>query len=477
MNRRQFLLTSAALCGTAALGGLAPEKPAFTDLDVIAAAIALHPGRLRYQTEAEAEAAFGHFAASYGSAESLEQKFLHLSAYLATLKCGHTQCNFYNQSDAVHQALIRRDTRLPFLFVWIDGKMVVTDGSACGLPEGTIIDRIEGRPAAEILDALLVHARADGHNDAKRRAQMEVRGGEQFPPFDVYQGLLFPPAQDSFAIRYIPPGGAVQDSQLAPIMPEKRLALAPPGADDGSPLWTFEIGEDAIARLTMPTWVTYNSSWDWRSWLDKRLDEARSCRGLIVDIRGNEGGVSCGDPILARLSATDIILDDYEPRVTFQRSPPEFDPYFETYDESARFIGMQGVPIGDGFFGYPPFRPADILATDGKGFDPKTAILVDAANSSATFFFAARIKRLGLAKLVGTETGGNLRGINAGMVYFVRLPESGLEFDLPLIGYYPKERGMPDRGVLPDIAVSADAADIAAGRDPALEAARDLLTA
>ena len=99
-----------------------------------------------------------------------------------------------------------------------------------------------------------------------------------------------------------------------------------------------------------------------------------------------------------------------------------------------------------------------------------TAILVDASNSSATFLFALRAKEHGLATLVGSQTGGNRKGINAGAVAFVTLPGSGIEFDLPLVGYYPASP-QPDRGVLPDVAVQTTAADIAAGRDAQLEAA------
>ena len=54
------------------------------------------------------------------------------------------------------------------------------------------------------------------------------------------------------------------------------------------------------------------------------------------------------------------------------------------------------------------------------------------------------------------------------------LPQSGLEFDLPIKGYYP-ERPQPDAGVAPDIAVRTSAADIAAGYDRVLETARKVL--
>ena len=39
--------------------------------------------------------------------------------------------------------------------------------------------------------------------------------------------------------------------------------------------------------------------------------------------------------------------------------------------------------------------------------------------------------------MVGQVTGGNLRGINGGAFFFLNLPNSRLEIDLPLIGQFP----------------------------------------
>ena len=52
----------------------------------------------------------------------------------------------------------------------------------------------------------------------------------------------------------------------------------------------------------------------------------------------------------------------------------------------------------------------------------------------------------------------------------MRLPASGLEFDLPLVGYFPTTP-QPDAGLLPDVTIAPTIADIAAGRDPVLERA------
>lgn len=70
-----------------------------------------------------------------------------------------------------------------------------------------------------------------------------------------------------------------------------------------------------------------------------------------------------------------------------------------------------------------------------------------------------------LGTLIGSATGGNQRGINGGAFFVVRLPRTGLEADLPLIGQFPP-RAAPDAGLEPDLEVETTAQDIAAGRDP-----------
>ncbi len=76
---------------------------------------------------------------------------------------------------------------------------------------------------------------------------------------------------------------------------------------------------------------------------------------------------------------------------------------------------------------------------------------------------------------MGRPTGGNLRGINGGAFFFLRLPASGLELDVPLIARFPGG-SPPDAGIVPDIEVRPEISDILAGRDLEMAAVRRLLT-
>lgn len=109
-----------------------------------------------------------------------------------------------------------------------------------------------------------------------------------------------------------------------------------------------------------------------------------------------------------------------------------------------------------------------------KPFRGKTFLLIDAVNSSASFQLAQVFKINKLATLVGMPTGGNQRGINGGAFFFLRLPNSNIEIDVPLIGRFPPKEA-PDAGIEPDVRVEPTIDDIASGTDADMAAVKKLI--
>jgi len=102
----------------------------------------------------------------------------------------------------------------------------------------------------------------------------------------------------------------------------RRAQMAPESEEDDAPQWQWTMGEDGIAVLTMPGWALWNSKWDWKAWLDERLDSLAGARGLVVDIRDTEGGQDCSDAILARLIHEPFEPADIEPPHAPSHVPP-----------------------------------------------------------------------------------------------------------------------------------------------------------
>jgi hypothetical protein len=472
MNRRQLIAAaSAAFLPTVATAASPTDLRG--DVDIVRRALALHPGLYRYATQAEVAQRLASFETAFVAAPSQDARYLVLSRFLATIRCGHSYCNFFNQRKAVGSALFDRKTRLPFHFIWLNGRMVVTaDPSGLGLPAGAEVASVNGVPARELLAALMPYARADGHNDAKRTALLNVTGTDSIEYFDVFHGLLFgAPVDGVHHVVLRTPSGEDRWLDLQAIgLAERRAQMRPRDHAAADPLWDWAMRPSGVAVLTMPSWALFNSKWDWRPWLNDRLDSLAGSRGLVIDLRDNEGGQDCGDEILARLISTPIVQPDTRRLVRFQRTPSDLDPYLDTWDDSFRTLGLGAVPQDDGFYRLTGERADDRILPRGPRLDVKVAALIGPMNSSATFQFADKARASGRVKLFGETTGGNQRGINGGCFFFVRLPASGIEFDLPLIGYFPPGHP-PDAGLTPDVVVKPTRADLARGYDRVLEMA------
>jgi C-terminal processing protease CtpA/Prc len=168
--------------------------------------------------------------------------------------------------------------------------------------------------------------------------------------------------------------------------------------------------------------------------------------------------------------------------VRYRTVPDDLVPHLDTWDKSFRDWGPAAVDLPAPW----PTAPTDVtylkltrydddetgevIRPAGKRFHGKLIVLIDATNSSATFQFAQAVQSHQLGTLIGQPTGGSQRGINGGAFFFLRLPHSGIEMDLPLIGTFPATAAS-DAGITPDIILKTSAADISADRDTGLAAA------
>lgn len=480
LSRRRLLHLSGGLALSAAAPTLAREtltEDWSGDVEILRQAWqALHPGLYRYSTPDAITARLDGLSAAWKAPAAFRNRFLALTRVTAAVRCGHTYPSPYNSGAAVRDRLYLGRELVPFRYVWIDGRMVVThDDSAEGLfQRGTAVTAVNGTPTRDLLARLIPLARADGHNDAKRISLMEVRGDDAYETADIHLPLVLPGLVDRAAFTLA--DGRVVSAALLTLAERQAgapSAVQPTGATNP---WTLAQGADGIARLTMPGWALYNSTFDWEAWLAGVMDDLTGdgARGLIVDLRGNEGGEDCGNVILTRLVASDLALFTNRRFTRYRRAPEALRPHLDTWDPSFLDWGEAATgPNDQGLYRLTRYDDGDaplLIRPAGRRFAGPVVVLCDASNSSATFAFARTVKDSGLATLIGTPTGGNRRGINGGAFFFLRLPASRIEVDLPLIATMP-EVPQPDAGIVPDRHVPTTAADIAAGTDPQMFAA------
>ncbi|MFN0057769.1 MAG: S41 family peptidase [Planctomycetota bacterium] len=445
----------------------------------------LHPGLLRYNTPAQFDAAVGTLGLEFRQDRTLAQAYLAFSVFAATVKCGHTYPNFFNQSESVTAALFQAP-RLPFYFCWLGDRMIVTRSFTTDerIRAGVEIVAINDVSVAAILERLMTVARADGNNDSKRVAYLQVEGTSRYEAFDIYWPLFFPSSAPVVTLRVRgPEGNREQVVSVPPVTYEDRLAVveAAGGAsvDKNAPIWSFRLLDDRTGYLRMPSWVLYNSKWNWKASLDETFETlvTSGATDLVIDLRGNEGGSDVGDVIVSHLITAPVPRQAVNRLVRYRKVPDDLAPYLETWDPSFKDWGSAAIDSTDRF--YRLRRDADddlggVITPSLPRFTGRLWVLVGATNSSATFEFAQTIRQNKLGTLVGQPTGGNQRGINGGAFFFLRLPHSGIELDLPLIGQFP-DGERPDAGLQPDIFVAPTVKDIASGRDAELDAVQALM--
>ena len=443
----------------------------------------LHPGLYRYNTKAEMDAKFEALQRDLSHDQSLNEAYLAFSVFAAQVKCGHTYPNFFNQKETIATALFHGQNRVPFYFRWLHQRMVVTSDFTPDhrIPRGTEVLSINGTPVQAMLQRLMTSARADGSNDGERIAYLEVTGDSIYQAFDVYFPMFFPPKSTILQLVVRRPGETTsQILNVEALTFEQRISpirAREAGRNGGNEvLFTWKYLRNGIAYLGMPTWAVYNSRWDWITWLNSKLDElaGNNAPALVVDLRGNEGGNDVGNEILKRLVARDLQISSYRRLVRYRQTSAELNPYLDTWDPSFKNWGEAAVELPRAWPTAPPVHyfaltkfgddSGDVIHPEGKPFHGKVYVLMDASNSSATFQFAQIIQQHKLGTLVGRPSGGNQRGINGGAFFFLRLPKSQIEIDVPLVGAFPASP-QSDAGLTPDVLVTPSLQDIVEGKD------------
>ncbi len=187
-----------------------------------------------------------------------------------------------------------------------------------------------------------------------------------------------------------------------------------------------------------------------------------------------------GDPDPA--GDVDILRNAFEtlhPGLLRYCTPADLAPYLDTWDPSFRDWGDQVERFDDRFFRFKEDAP-DAMATiapsarTSRGGCSRRSVRSTVRRRSSS---RRDCRRAGGGLLVGEPTGGNLRGINGGAFFFLRLPAMGLEIDLPVIGQLPTGVLPADRWLVPDVVARPTVTDLAEGRDVVVEAVRAMVRA
>jgi carboxyl-terminal processing protease len=170
--------------------------------------------------------------------------------------------------------------------------------------------------------------------------------------------------------------------------------------------------------------------------LDRAVDAARTCGGIILDLRGNLGGVAG-----MMMGAAGHFLN--EPRTLGT---------MRSHGEEMRFVAN-------------PRRATD-SGVSVEPFAGDVAILVDGLSASTSEMFTAAMQAIGRARVFGERSAGQALPAVA-----TRLPTGDVLMHVVADFVAPDGTRIEGRGVIPDEVVPLTRSDLAAERDAPLECA------
>ncbi len=486
---RSFLLLFGLLLSHTLLGQGNLVQPQFTpqqlqaDFAVLEKAYkTLHPGLYKYADKATIDRYFDECRASLNRSQSLSEAYLAIMKLTAQFKCGHSYPNFFNQEGNV-KAMFNQKNSLPFWFRLVENRMLITKSADATVPVGVEVLSINGTPVGKLISRMLPLVRADGSSNGKRLKLLEL-SGQGYEYFDVLHPLLFPNSKPTFELKTrnlttnresVATVNGVLHSER-----DAQIRKADPTQIDS--IATFRWVNPTTALLTINSLANWDNSFKFGKFYDRAVTEFNQKKGenLVIDIRRCEGGdLWSGKQLIRHLISKPIIINEQQDSWAYVSIDSSLSPYI-----SNQWAYKWRYRNADDFVQLPGGQYRGKRDGNGQRLDPhenqltgRLFLLTSATNSSAGWQFASVFREHNLATLVGQETGGNQKGITAGALFFVVLPNTKIEVDVPLIGMsYEEAAKRPDTGLMPDILVKPTVKAAVAGVDQELEAVQNLLS-
>jgi carboxyl-terminal processing protease len=326
------------------------------------------------------------------------------------------------ESDGTRDGDIGAEVRL------VEGALVVSSvergspAERAGVRPGWAVERIGTLDVPRMLAPVL--ALAEGH--ARRTALIEATMRAN--------GLLAGEAGDTLALTLRDGAGRDHALRIARRASEGEIARfgnLPPM------LVRFDAERRAIPGGGCAGVVRFNL---WLLPIAARFDSAmralRDCRGVVIDLRGNPGGVGA-----LSMGIAGYFLD------------------------STRALGTMRTRSGELRFVVNP-RRADATGEAWLPYHGPVAIVVDPLSASTSEIFAAGMQQLGRVRIFGDESAGM-----ALPAWITRLPNGDLLLHAIADYVLPDGRRVEGAGVIPDERVPLTRAGLATGRDGPLERA------
>ena len=437
----------------------------------------VHPGVFRYHDEREVRKELKALKSKFQSPLTHAEAYLEISKVTAFLQCDQTQIG-NNQTKLITTIIHEQKDKIPFVFRWIDGEMILTHNASANnqLKRGTKILTINNVKVEKIKTAMIPYIAADGATDGNRIRKMENNA------FDVFYPLLYPFKEELTLDVIFPNEQKISQIKLKSVTIEERSQTLnsryPTFQKSKDDLWKYEVLDKKTGVLTIHSLVAKSESVDYKKFLTEAFKyfKSKKVKRLIIDIRENTGSDEMKKELFSylRLDAQKMITQEVRTRYT--TFPEQLKPYIKPSENATSYDNLKpdGTLTKDGY--YMLRKKESKLAESSKskkGFKGNVYLLTSSLNTSHAYDLALDFRVKNVGTIVGQETGGNLQGINDDQILYLTLPNSEIKINFPIIGTFTI--GEKNNGLMPDVEIKPTYNDILNNVDAEMNAALKLI--
>ncbi|MEE9363538.1 MAG: S41 family peptidase [Cellulophaga sp.] len=341
-----------------------------------------------------------------------------LSPIIASIACEHSHLNYFNQEDD----MLPIEFRFPIEAEIVNDRLLVTNAhvNENKVVKGNTITSINGKSISEITKSIFKHISANGHTPPRKNTTFSAYITSYIPYYFKFPTTYTITLENS--------------QQPIPLVQLKEFEYTPINNKS-----SFEIIEEKYyAKFRIPYFGAFGGKklTEFKTFLEASFKELKEKKviNLIIDLRRNGGGCSCGAiPLLQYIAK--------KPFTYFDKNSPLPGDLSE---------GGEQLPMKNHFIG-------------------TTYVLVDGFVGSTGGHLASVIKTNAIATLIGEETGssyyanGGMQqhlGTNTAVMYYISTGETNFTMATSL----PR-----NRGVLPDHYVYKTSKDILDNKDVQME--------
>lgn len=440
----------------------------------------VHPSYDWYMPADTVDARFRHVRQSLTDSLTEPEFRLRLSYATAAIHCGHTSIL---PPAALSNLPRSRAAQFPMnMRVWGSDSMIVTDNQSPNrdsVKRGVAIVRINQVPTSKLITQMQQYISQDGLHNAYSEAILSAGFAQRFrwmygvePQYQIAyrdsSGNIAAATVKSLAPRP-PDSNRQQSSTPRPPRPPQQL----PRQNFDPRVGVFYVDSSkhfAYLRLNSFTGKGVNKLI--RQSFEKL--QQHPVPNLVIDIRDNGGGRIAKAALLARyLVSEPFQLADSVSATSLQFPYPK---YVQAHLVYQLFGWLLVHKKSDGRLHFGNLERREYQPIKSDHYNGNVYVLTGGRTFSASIMFLQYIANRPNKWVVGEETGGVARGNSSVITPDLELPNTKIRARLPLFRLVTRQALPQDgRGVVPDIIVPPNSADIRYRKDAVMEKVRRLV--